>query len=237
MEKKPANTEKLIEAIEANDYDSFFIEWDKIKISITEKEKQLLLVEIVDEHYSDSKFSFFKKVLDKIIDKKLNLNFNIDHWAPSFLSLSILKFSKTLFLYLIENHASINYISDRYAFEDEVTKNEEAEYYERFYTCLDFAKLQSADMFIVDFTFCPPDWEKINKLINETENETISVLKQDYLDLAEQAQYLHDVRELDNIIDEIKSLGGKTIDELDDDSIQKTSNIFFNSKKQDDPKF
>lgn len=58
--------------------------------TIKGNEKQQLLTDIIDYYYDKKQHSFIKKAFDLIIDSKLNLNFNIDHWAPTFLSLVVI---------------------------------------------------------------------------------------------------------------------------------------------------
>src|ERR1035437_4806691 len=214
MKQDLLSTDILIKTIEDNNFDNFKIEWGKIKDTISEKEKQNLLVEIVDGYFTDNKFPFFKKVFDKVIDKKLNLNYNIDLWAPSILCLSISKFSKQLFVYLIENHASINYVADRFAFEDQETIDSEAEAFGRYFTCLDFAESQWDDLITIDFLFPKADFDKMINLTKMDNDPKIKVSRAHYRNLLRQSKYLHNMIELDRIIDKIKSLDGKTADKL-----------------------
>jgi hypothetical protein len=79
----------LFNLLEKEDYDSFMEVWKKEGTKLSELEKQPLLTRIVDELYATDRFYHLKKVFDAIIGSKFN--FNIDHYAPTFLSLVILR--------------------------------------------------------------------------------------------------------------------------------------------------
>lgn len=204
---------QILKHIEKNDFDAFQSDWLNLKETLTEKEKQKLLTEILDDHYSEKNFSFFIKVFDKIIDTKISLDFSIDHWAPTLLSLVAHKASRQLFDYFLRKGATLNFIGDRYAFETEETIKREvgADLTYRFSTCLDYALLKLGDTLTVYYSYSVPEtkeyvtsWQDIN------ENEEITIKKQDYYYLIEQSQYLHDLIHTDRLVDHIKLLGGKT---------------------------
>lgn len=208
----------LIEHIEQKDYEKFLLKWNELKSDLSEIDKQNLLVEILADYYNRDYFSFYKKVFDEIIGSKLNLNFNIDHWAPTFLSLAVLV-SPTfdLFDYFVRKGAFINFIGDCYAFEYEETIKQEVEEMEleRYSTCLDFINLKLADLFVVNYNFSPPSQENLKKSFSEKEKmKKIIIGTDEYHDLLEQSEYLWDLIYTDNLKDHIVSSGGKTYEEL-----------------------
>jgi len=207
-----AITAHILKQIELKNYSDFENSWFHLKDKLTEREKQELLTEIVGYYYSDKHFPFFKKVLDKIIDSKVSLDFSIEHYAPTFLSLAVHVVSQQLFAYLLQQGASINFIGDCYAFETEETIKKEVgdNLHLRYSTCLDFAELVMADTLTVDYNYSVP--EKIEDITwHEIDNkEEIKVKKKEYYYLLEQSQYLHDLIHTDRLVDHIKSLGGKT---------------------------
>lgn len=208
---------QIIAQIEQKDLASFEKNWTKVKDKLSLKEKQGLLTEIIEHQYSDYIFSFYVKVFDKIIDSKVSLDFNIDHWAPTFLSLAIDKSSRKLFDYLLRKGAGLNFIGDCNAFKAGTTIKEEAgkQFTPRFFTCLDFAKLKLADSFTVHYNYSVPlapglktTWKDLD------EHEEITIKKRNYYNLVEQSQYLHDQVHTGRLVEYIKSLGGKTFEEL-----------------------
>lgn len=209
--------EKLLNAIEERNFELFASEFASIKNQLSEKEKQSLLTEIVAHYFEDDDFPFFKQVLDKIIESKVSLNFPIEHWAPTFLCLAINEFSQQLFDYLLRYGAKLNYVGDKYFNESEETIKREVEHNTmRYWTCLDFAGLKLADMLTVDFQFAEMSWDKVKDIDPEEEEPVgnITISKRVYINLLEQSKYLHDLIKLDRLVDHIKSLGGKTYEEL-----------------------
>ena len=207
--------DNLLVAIENLDFKAFSINWNTIKNKLTEQEKQFLLTEIVFYHYSDKYFSFFKKVLDIIIDTKVSLNFNTDLWSPTFLSLAIDKASRKLFDYLLYKGASINFVGDSFAFDNPDSSMLEMDELNQFATCLDFAELKLADALTTDYNYSVPEEEENNVSWPDIDDkEEIIIRKQDYYYLLEQAQYLKALIHTDRLIGHIKSLGGKTYQPL-----------------------
>jgi hypothetical protein len=210
-------TEQLIKSIEAMDFSDFEKVWADLRNSLKETDKQNVLTEIIDFHYSDKDLGFYVKVFDKIIDSKVSLDFNVDHWAPTFLSLVVMKSSRQLFDYFLRKGANINFIGDSYAFETEETIKRETEEIgiERYSTCLDFAKLKLADNLTVDYNYSVPDTKgQITPWQDIDHKEEITITKRDYYYLVEQSQYLHNLIHTDRLVDHIKSLGGKTYKQL-----------------------
>ena len=207
----------LIDTIEAFDFAGFEKLWPKLKRKLSGTDKQKLLTTILDEYYSHSRFSQFKRVFDLIIDSKVNLNFNIDHWAPTFLSLVVLKSpSFELFEYFVRKGASINFIGDTMAFETEEAIEDEEEYllYGRYLTCLDFAEIKLNDLLTTDYNFGPPKYGLIDDLRRIDDDVEITIPKWEYLYLLEQSQYLFDLVKTDKLTDHLKSIGGKTYEAL-----------------------
>lgn len=206
--------DNLLIAIENMDFKAFSNNWNTIKNKLSEQEKQFLLSEIVFYHYSDKYFSFFKKVLDTIIDTKVSLNFNTDIWAPTFLSMAIDIASRQLFDYLLLKGASINFIGDRAAFNSPDQNLTNNDFVDRYQTCLDFAENKLADALTSDYNYSIP--EKADNLEwSDIENyEEINVKKQQYYYLIEQAGYLQDLIHTNRLIQHIRSLGGKSFQQL-----------------------
>ncbi len=210
-------TNQLIKAIETKNFSDFEKNWTELHNCLNEADKQGLLTEILNSHYSDKDFSFYIKIFDKIIDSKVSLDFNVDHWAPTFLSLAVMKASRQLFDYFLRKGADINFIGDRYAFETEETIKREIDELEqeRYSTCLDFAELKLADSLTVDYNYTVPDTkEYITSWQDIDGKEEITINNQEYYYLVEQSQYLHDLIHTDRLVDHIKSLGGKTYEQL-----------------------
>ena len=210
-------TNQILKTLETKDIADFEKVWNELNNNFTEKDKQNLLTEIVDYHYSDKYFSFYVKVFDKILYSKVSLDFNINNWAPTFLSLVIMKASPSLFDYFLRKAANINFIGDKYAFEtEEIIKQETEEMgMQRYATCLDFAEQKLADKLTVDYNYAVPElseqtisWRDINP------TEEITIKKQEYYNLVEQSHYLHDLIQTEKLVDHIKSLGGKTYKQL-----------------------
>lgn len=208
---------KILQTINTNDILDFEKVWNGIKNDLNEKDKQELLTEILDNYYSEKKFNFFIKVFDIIIDSKVSLDFNIEHWAPTFLSLVVHKSSQQLFDYFLKKGANLNFIGDSYAFETEDTIKHEAIALktERYATCLDFAENKLADLLTVDYNYSVPDTDEKNiHWSNIDDQEKITIRKRDFYYLVEQSQYLHDLIHTDRLVDYIKSIGGKRYEEL-----------------------
>jgi hypothetical protein len=209
--------DQIIKSIETKDILAFEKTWNNLKNNMRETEKQDLLVEIIQNHYRERDFGYFIKVLDKIVDSKVSLDFNIDHWAPTFLSLTITKSSLQLFNYFIRKGAKINFIGDRYAFSSaDIVKYETEELGNiRYSTCLDFAELKLSDDFTVHYNYAVPETNEHFKSWQDFDlKEEITISKRNYFYLIEQSQYLHDLIHTQRLINHIKSLGGKTYDQL-----------------------
>jgi hypothetical protein len=204
-------TNNLLKNIEDLDFMAFCANWKQIKHQLSEQEKQFLLTEIVFYHYSDKYFGFFVKILDKIIDSKISLNFNTDLWSPTFLSLAVDKASRKLFDYLIYKGAAINFVGDRLAFDTPGDTMLGMDALSQFATCLDFAELKLANSLTTSYNYSVPDTGENDKSWPDIDNkEEIAVKKQDYYYLVEQAQYLKELVHTNRLIEHIKSLSGKT---------------------------
>ena len=207
------NTTELLTAIENRNFIEFQECWHSKKNESTENERQLLITEILDDFYQKSDFSFFVKVFDEILKTKTSLDFAIDHWAPSFLSLAVHKCSKKLFMYFLSKGANINFIADSFLFLDENEKDCEDELL-RYDTCLDFADLKLGDKLSVDYNFSAPDIDIDELKQNESSKEIVSISKDHYFNLLEQSIYLQDIVHLDRVRDYMISSGAKTYEEL-----------------------
>ena len=217
----------LNKRLEERKYEEFCSLLEKNVSNLSDSEKQELLVIIMDSHYKTSMFSFFKKCFDVIIGTKLNLNFNIDHWAPTFLSLVLMKApSKGLFNYFIDKGADLNFIGDSLAFVDEKSKKSEMESLldGQYMTCLDFAEVRNEDLLSSDYHFGLPEgnlFEMEEDWRLTDENEEIIITKREYLYLREQAEYLKILVKTDDLIYHLKSKGGKTYKELHERKLER----------------
>lgn len=207
-------TAKLLRHIENLDFVQFQNEWNLTKNESTEKDRQKLLLKILDYHYHKANFSFFVKVFDEILLKQTSLDFNIDHWAPTFLSLSVQKSSKMLLQYFLRKGANVNFIGDTFSEYSQKEIENESENMERYTTCLDFANLKYGDMFSVDYNFSPPFYDIEERKHNENASDKITITKGHYFDLVEQSIYLQDLIHLDRVRDYIINSGGKNYEEL-----------------------
>jgi hypothetical protein len=208
--------ENLLEYISNRDLPGFIAEWNNVKNDLDEVQKQELLTQIIAFNYDDKDFDFFRKVMDAIIEDNLNLNFNIEHWAPTFLCLAVHVVSKNLFDYLLSKAANINFIGDPYAFEDDEYVRTELKIEDRRYaTCLDFARLKLTEMMSSEYHYQPPDWTGIEVSWTEIEpSEEMTVSKRFYAYLVEQSQYLYELIHLNQLIEHIRKSGGKGYNDL-----------------------
>jgi hypothetical protein len=208
--------ENLFEHISNRDLSGFLAEFNNMKNDLDEIQKQELITQIIAFHYDEKDFDFFRKSMDAIIGDHLNLNFNIEHWAPTFLSLAVHVVSQNLFDYFISKGADINFIGDPYAFEeDEYIRNELKLEDRRYATCLDFARIKLADLMSTDYHYQRPDWTGIDAPWAEIDpSEEMTVSKRFYAYLVEQSQYLYELIHLNQLIDLIIKSGGKGYSEL-----------------------
>ena len=208
--------ETLLGKISEFSFEEFVEEWEKQKEQFDENQKQELISQIIAFHYDDKEFPFFRKVLDLIIDQDFNLNFNIEHWAPTILCLAVHVVSQNLFDYFISKGADINFIGDPYALEDDDYVRSELKLEDRRYaTCLDFALMKQSELMTSDYHYERPDWTGIDTPWAEIDpSEEMTMSKRYYAYILEQAQYLYDVIHLNNLIDHIKQSGGKSYREL-----------------------
>lgn len=207
---------QLNEILELKRYDDFFACLPEIISELTEEEKQELLVDIIDFHRK--LHSKFINAFDLIIDDKLNLNFNIEHWAPTFLSLIVLRTpSIEIFKYFIDKGASVNFIADTLAFEEEENLNYENDnlLFRRFQTCLDFTQIQLDNLLGIDYNYDIPDNKVDSNLTNlYDQKKEITLDVNDYLYLYEQSEYLHHLVSISKLKDFIIQIGGKTYKQL-----------------------
>lgn len=184
---------------------------------LTEKDKQELLVSMIEQFdvWDNRLFPKLIPAFDKIIDTKVNLNFNIDHWAPTFLSLVIHWLAtKESFDYFVRKGADINFVGDDLAFATPKEIAEEEKFgFERYSTCLDFALLKRDDICLLHESYLPENlvedsWKSYDNY------EKIAVGKADYVLLYDRAKTLNIFVGTDNLIDHIRRIGGKEYEEL-----------------------
>jgi hypothetical protein len=208
--------ENLLELIINRDLNGFLAEYETVKKDLDETGKQELLSQIIAFHYDDKDFDFFRKVMDAIMEDQLNLDFHIEHWAPSFLALAVHVVSRNLFDYLISKGADINFVGDPYAFEDDEYIRNELKLVDRGYaTCLDFAEKKLMEMMGSDYHYQRPDWTGVEGSWSEIEpKEEITTSKRYYAYILEQAQYLFELVHLNRLIEHIRNSGGKRYSEI-----------------------
>lgn len=211
----------LVKHIKSKDFDAFLADFEKFIVNASRRRIQNFLIHIIDGHYNDFDFDFYVKIFDVIIDKDLPLDSNIKHYAPTFLSLAVDTSSRKLFDYFLQKGAGINFIGDRYAFETKkIIKKEVGDnLLMRYYTCLDYAGLKYANATSDDFIYNLPEEAVRHRcgddcFSKEMKRIEITVKKCHYCDLLEQVEYLHGLINTGHLIDHIKSLGGKTYEEL-----------------------
>ena len=208
--------ENLLEHIDNRDLTGFINEWNNSKGDFDESGKQELLTQIIAFHYDDGEFDFFRKILDAITEDPVNLDFHIEHWAPTFLCLAVHVVSRNLFDYLLSKGAGINFVGDPYAFEDDEYLRQELKLEDRRYaTCFDFAGLKLSDMMSSDYHYQKPDWTGIEASWAEIDaSEEMTVSKRYYAYLVEQSQYLFELIHLNQLMEHIRDSGGKGYNEL-----------------------
>ena len=177
-----------------------------------EAERQELLVDIMDCYYHQDMFSEYKKAFDIIIGTKLNLNFNIDHWAPSFLCLVTLRAPhQNIFDYFVKKGAEINFIADTSTFDKSI--NDKGDILPRYLTCLDFVEFSFYDFFLA-YSYHIPKKKIKGQWMEYNDDESITITKSEYLYLHEQAEYLSDLISTDKLKDYIVDCGGKARDDV-----------------------
>jgi hypothetical protein len=133
-----------------------------------------------------------------------------------------------LFDYFVNKGASINFIGDSFAFEEGESLEHEKKYalFDQFQTCLDFGRIKLDDLLTVDYNYDVPE-RKTEKDWREMldEDGKITISKREYLYLQEQSQYLYDLVNTDKLLDHIKSLGGKTYDQLHEETEKKKERL------------
>jgi hypothetical protein len=208
--------ENLLAFISNHDLTGFTEDWNNRKNEFSEEQKQELISQTIAFHFDEKEFSFFQKVIDLIAENNLNLNFNIEHWAPSLLCLAVHVVSRNLFDFLLSKGADINFIIDKYAFEDEDYIRDEIKVKdERYTTCMEFASMKLEGMLTSEYHYQRPDWSEIDLPWAEIDNsEEMTVSKRYYTYLVEQSQYLYDLVHLNEMVEHIQKLGGKSVKEL-----------------------
>jgi len=200
----------IIEVIEKKDIVSFLLEW-KTAVAHSEEDTRAFLCTIVDYHYKDDDSEFFFKVFNTILEKKISLDFSIDHYAPTFISLVAYNGSTVLLDYFIEKGADINFVGDRAFFDPDEYSDDESG---RFWTCLDFMQLVLDDTTLLDYDKIPFKIEIPDNWWHIGPDEKITINKRDLYELADKANLLDYIISVIEMTDNIKSIGGKTYEEL-----------------------
>ena len=191
------NLGNLIFYIKNRDFENFKTEFQKQVYS--QKDKQELLISILDENYNHKNFNFFKKVFDTIIESKIDLNFNIENdYAENILSLVVLNAPHIeVFDYFIEKGAKLNFYNK--------TNDDEKQ------TCLDFAEMKFyedvSDSELNYFTDIDPNFATIL-------NDKICIDRSDYSELLKKSKLLKDIYDTYKIINHIIAIGGKRYSEI-----------------------
>lgn len=184
---------------------------------LSEKEKQELLVHIIDEHYNYSQYGLFKRIFNLIIGDGMNLNFNVVHEAPSFLSLVILKTPYLAVLdYFLKKGACINFVGDALALVSEDAFEYEKMYLrrERYQTCLDYAeeKLQKLISSKTSFNTSRDKFEYFES--QENDHGDILLDSASYYELKKQSNFLKDIILTKRMVDYLKYLGAKSYKDM-----------------------
>jgi len=208
--------EKFIEYIENKDYNGLKQHWLREKGNYTDCDKQKLLYNIFLSFYKDKEYAFFRKLLKLFTDDKVNLNFSTDDYYCTLLSLAISMPSKILFNLFLEHGAKINFVGDKFAFENEESIKKELESgTERYFTCMDFANEIWGDYFIL-FHHWRPDIDKYSseQSIAIDDKEMVTLPLRELVYYMEQANELHDIIITGEIIDELERNGAKRYDTM-----------------------
>ena len=203
----------LIDFLVLNRRDEFVECLDMVYSDLSVEEKQVLLFEIMNRFYTHEHFKEFKEIFDKILKDPINLNFNVNHRAVTFLSLVICKAPYLkLVNYFIKKGACINFTGDVLAF---VSKKhvEFAKMHldgNRYQTCLDFAEAELDNLISKDisFNFKNPG----PKFVCEdpvTNSSRMLIDTSEYAELYAQKQYLSRIILTRRICDYLKALGAR----------------------------
>jgi hypothetical protein len=207
------NTLSLFEtALESGELESFKQVWETHQSDLSERQIQELLFGIVQDYYSDKRFSYFKKIFDRIRTRRVSLNFQMDEGAPTLLCIVIHHGSQQLLDYFLREGADINYIGDHYAFEspEKLAKAQPIEDFDRYETVLDYTERKLYDLFRLEYHYKVPEKKEDISLFDIDRKETITISKFEYYYLIEQAEYLQLLIRLDKLVDYIKGIGGKS---------------------------
>lgn len=210
-------TELIIEHINNRDLDKFYSLWKEVNKDFAEEDKQELLTDIIDDFYSENEYLFFTKIFDQIIDSKLDLNFQIDHFAPTFLTLVILNApSIELFDYFVNKGADINYVGDTFAFytEKEIEEEKELQLFPQYQTCLDFIEICIEDLEM--YINMPALTQEVEELLKDKETITIkgNASQNNDSEFYKEPNYTEDLAKTEELKEHIIKLGGKRYEEL-----------------------
>ena len=203
----------LLDFLNLNRRDEFVECLEMVYKDLSEEEKQVLLFEIMNRFYQHNLFDEFIQIFNMILREPINLNFNVNHRAVSFLSLVVCKAPYLkLVNYFIKKGACINFTGDVLAFVSK--KNVEfAKMHldgNRYQTCLDFAETELDNLISKDVSFnfkmsgpkfvCEDPTNESSRMLIDTS---------EYSELYAQKQYLCRIILTRRIIDYLKALGAR----------------------------
>lgn len=196
-------------------YSSFFESIPRVHSLLTEEERKELLQEVVSFYYKEEYAAQFRMAFDLIIGEELNLDFNLQDWAPSLLSQVLASAPYIeLFDYFLEKGASLNFVADALFFypEEEWETILQELPAGRYITCLDFADEVICHEAEHDFEL-PPAKREGSYIVPTI--RTITIGEQEYLNLYQQAKSFHRLANLLKLRDHIIRLGGMRKAELE----------------------
>ncbi|WP_395052205.1 hypothetical protein [Flavobacterium sp.] len=190
------DTGNFLNAVNKIDYDLFKTEF--LKQSLSEKEKQNLLIIILENGYNQKQFAFYKLIFDLLIDRRLNLNFVTDDiFKTPFLQI-VIKYAPhvEIFEYFIDRGANINFYD---------TQDEEPE------TILDYSNSKIDDTLFYDLSEL---YYNVKSNYSTIHNDKVCVNKEDYEQLINQSSLLYNLRYTTILRNHIIATGGKTFRKL-----------------------
>lgn len=192
---------------------------DVVYDDFSEQDKQQLLYEIINQYYNHAGYEEFIKLFDSILRDSINLNFNINHRATTFLSLVIYRAPHLKLLnYFIKKGACVNFTGDTLAFVDEKDLEFAKMHLDgcRYQTCLDFAESELNDLISKDLHFeCSTPKLRLN-IDDGSENMNKLLINADeYAELQAQKLYLKRIILTKRIIDYLKCIGARNFNPVD----------------------
>lgn len=204
-----AELKKIISRRKFQEFEKY---WLELRPKPNAADKRQILFEIIEDYYQDKDYLFYMDVFELIIDDKLNLNFEINHMAPSLTALAVEKASLILLDYLICKGADINFVGDVLAYDKEPDYDMPPAL--RFSTCLDYAYFILSEALLQDLknSFYKPG--KFNDWRSMDDKEHALVSKKKYYQLLETQDTFEYATRVYSLSEYLKSIGAKRYSEL-----------------------